>query len=58
MVNVLVASAPLLKALPHAVLLTSLMATLVNLHQYKDLADFQAKLLCMSSQAAGILLGE
>ncbi|CAM9120897.1 unnamed protein product [Ectocarpus sp. 6 AP-2014] len=57
MVNVLVASAPLLKALPHAVLLTSLMATLVNLHQYKDLADFQAKLLCMSSQAAGILLG-
>ena len=57
-VNLLVATAPLLKTLPHAVLLTSLMASLLNLHRYKDMANFQEKLLCMSPQAAGILLGE
>ncbi len=52
------ATSPLLKALPHAVLLTSLMSSLANLHRYKDVASFVEKLLCMSPQAAGILLGE
>ncbi|CAM9183760.1 unnamed protein product [Ectocarpus fasciculatus] len=56
-INVLVASSPLLKTLPHAVLLTSLLASTATLHLYDGLADFQAKLLCMSSHAAGILLG-
>ncbi|CAM9120819.1 unnamed protein product [Ectocarpus sp. 6 AP-2014] len=56
-VNVLVASSPLLKTLPHAVLLTSLLASTATLHLYDGLADFQAKLLCMSSHTAGILLG-
>ncbi|CAM9230359.1 unnamed protein product [Scytosiphon promiscuus] len=55
--NLLVASAPLLKTSPYAVLLTSLMASLVNLHKYKNLTEFQEKLMCMSSHAAGILLG-
>lgn len=57
-INLLVATAPLLKTLPHAVLLTSLMASLVNLHRYKNTADFQEKLLCMSPDVAGILLGK
>eukprot|EP00752_Nemacystus_decipiens_P005603 g5071.t1 len=56
-VNLLVATAPLLKTLPHAVLLTSLMSTLAHLHRYKDTAEFQEKLLCMSPHVAGILLG-
>ncbi|CAM9397242.1 unnamed protein product, partial [Hapterophycus canaliculatus] len=56
-VNLLVASAPLLKTSPHAVLLTSLMSSLANLHNYKNLTEFQEKVLCMSSQAAGILIG-
>lgn len=57
-INLLVATAPLLKTVPHAALLTSLMSSLQNLHRYKDMASFQDKLLCMSPQAAGILLGE
>ena len=57
-VNLLVGTAPLLKTLPHAVLLTSLMASLANLHRYRDTAEFQEKLLCMSPHVAGILLGE
>lgn len=57
-INLMVATAPLLKTLPHAVLLTSLMASLVNLHRYKDTAEFQEKLLCMSPHVAGLLLGE
>ncbi|CAM9115690.1 unnamed protein product, partial [Ectocarpus sp. 13 AM-2016] len=55
-VNVLVASSPLLKTLPHAVLLTSLLASTATLYLYDGLADFQAKLLCMSSHTAEILL--
>lgn len=57
-INLLVASAPLLKASSHAVLLTSLMASLVDLHKYKSLTEFQEKLLCMNAHTAGVLLGE
>ncbi|CAM9358762.1 unnamed protein product [Scytosiphon promiscuus] len=57
LVNLLVATAPLLRRSPHAVLLTSLMASLKSLPTYKDTSDFYEKIMCMTPQAASILLG-
>lgn len=56
-VNLLVGTAPLLRPQPHAVLLTSFMAFVSTLHLYKDTGAFYKKLLCMTSQAAALLLG-
>ena len=56
-VNILVATAPLLGPQPHAVLLTSFMAAVGTLHLHKDPEAFYKKLLCMTSQAASLLLG-
>ncbi|CAM9189713.1 unnamed protein product, partial [Hapterophycus canaliculatus] len=55
-VNLLVATVPLLKRLPDAVLLTSMMASLEYLHTYKDTSEFFQKIMCLSPQAASILL--
>ncbi|CAM9211239.1 unnamed protein product, partial [Laminaria digitata] len=56
-VNVLVATAPLLAPQPHAVLLTSFMASVGTLPLHKDIEAFYEKQLCMTSQAAALLLG-
>lgn len=56
-VNVLVATAPLLAPQPHAVLLTSFMASVGTLPLHKDTEAFYKKQLCMTSQAAALLLG-
>lgn len=56
-VNLLVASAPLLKPGSHSVLLTSFMASVQTLHLHEDMEAFYQKLFCMPSQAAAILLG-
>lgn len=56
--NVVVASAPLLKTLPQAVLLTSFLATPKFAHLFDGTSDFYEKLLCMNAQAAALLLGK
>lgn len=56
-VNILVATAPLVGSLPHSVLLTSLIASVQALHLYKDTEAFYKKLLCMTPQAAALLIG-
>lgn len=56
-VNLLVATAPLLGAQPHSVLLTSFMAAVGTRHLHKDTEAFYKKLLCMTSQDAALLIG-
>ncbi|CAM9318377.1 unnamed protein product, partial [Ectocarpus sp. 13 AM-2016] len=55
-INVVVVSAPLLKAHHHAVLLTSFISTLRSSNLFKGTQEFYEKLLCMNSHTAAVLL--
>ncbi|CAM9703054.1 unnamed protein product, partial [Pylaiella littoralis] len=54
--NLVVASAPLLNTQPHAVLLTSFLATAQATHLFEGTSGFHEKLLCMNANAAAVLL--
>lgn len=56
--NILVATSPLLKEEPHAVILTSYMATVGTVPLYESVTEFFEQVLCMSSHTAAILLGQ
>lgn len=55
--NILVATSPLLKEAPHAVILTSYMAAVRAFPVYDSVTEFHEQLLCMSSHTAALLLG-
>ncbi|CAN0216257.1 unnamed protein product, partial [Ectocarpus sp. 6 AP-2014] len=55
-INVVVASAPLLKAHHHAVLLTSFISTLKSSNLFQGTQEFYEKLLCMNAHTAAVLL--
>ncbi|CAM9319522.1 unnamed protein product, partial [Ectocarpus sp. 12 AP-2014] len=55
-INVVVASAPLLKAHHHSVLLTSFISTLRSSNLFQGTQEFYEKLLCMNSHTAAVLL--
>ncbi|CAM9691691.1 unnamed protein product [Ectocarpus fasciculatus] len=57
-INVVVASAPLLKAHHHAVLLTSFISTSRSTNLFQGTQEFYEKLLCMNAHTAALLLGE
>lgn len=56
--NILVATSPLLKEEPHAVILTSYKAAVMPVPVYDSVTEFYENLLCMSSHTAAILLGQ
>lgn len=57
-VNVVMASAPLLKEHSQALLLSSFyLSTVRTKHLYQGTADFYEKLLCMNAHIASVLLG-
>ncbi|CAB1098062.1 unnamed protein product [Ectocarpus sp. CCAP 1310/34] len=56
-INVVVASAPLLKAHRYAVLLTSFISTSHVSSLFQGTQEFYEKLLCMNSHTAAVLLG-
>lgn len=58
LLNVLVASAPLLKTHSQAILLTSFLRTAQLAHLFEGTSDFYEKLLCMNAHTAAMLLGE